>query len=136
MSPIKKILIRFIICFLISLVATYFLRMWFSAYTLSSELENSFLSGQTIKLFSTCLNYLLMLTLIPVLIKEKVHKLNLKKGDWWKGLIVFEIMVMVFSYATTPPDLVSTVFVFLLCQPIVLVNTIVLNRELSGNSKD
>jgi hypothetical protein len=131
MSTVKKIILPLALSILLSGVATLFLIQWFELNTMIPEVLLAFSIGQKIKLFITCLLYFTTLITLPFLIKDLAQKLKLKKGDWWKGLLALEILAVIFSYLSTPPDLISTVLFILICQPIVVVNVVVLNRKLA-----
>ncbi|MFT7613758.1 MAG: uncharacterized membrane protein YhaH (DUF805 family) [Parvicellaceae bacterium] len=130
----KKLILPLTISILLSAVSTYFLLMWFSGYAIDSSVKLSINYGQIFKLFITSLIFFLMLITLPFLAHNVARWLDLKKSDWWKSFLFLEAFITVFSYFSTPPDLISTILFISICQPIVLVNLIVLNRKLSGNN--
>ncbi len=131
MRGLKKIIIPFIVTILLSATTSYFLSRWLGGYSIDPSIESSFGKVQAIKLFITWLIYFFPLITLPFLLSDLVRLLKMKDRDWWKAILAFEFFSLIFSYVGTPPDLISTILFFLICQVIVIVNGIVLKRELT-----
>lgn len=121
----------FVITLIFSAVTTYYLFKWLDGYSVAPMVENSFSKGQVIKLFATWLIYFFALMTLPFFMTNLIKWSRLNEKDWWKAIIVLELFSLVFSYVTTPPDIISTILFFLICQPIVIINSIVLRRKLT-----
>lgn len=130
---IKKIIIPSLITILISALCTYYLFKWLNAYSIDPKIQNITSVGQLIKLFILLFVYFFALITVPFLSKEIITWCKLKEEDWWKTLIGFEIFSLVFAYVFSPPDMLSKITLFTLCQLIVLVNCIVLKIKLNTN---
>lgn len=126
----RKIIFPLILTIIISVITTYYLFKWMVEHSIHPLVENSFSEGQIIKLFITWMIYFFALITLPFLLTYIIRSVKIKEKDWWKGVIVFELLSLTFAYMATPPDIVSTILFFLICQPIVIVNGIVLKRKL------
>lgn len=128
---IKKLIIPSLITILLSLLSTYYLFHWINAYSLDPKIQNIYSTSQVIKLFFTLFIYFFALITLPFLSKELIKWCKLKKEDWWKVIIGFEVFALVFAYIFSPPDMLSRIILFLPCQLIVVVNCMVIVRKQS-----
>ncbi len=126
----KRAILPFLITLLISALVTYGLYKWISEFSIDPMVENQVSKGQIIKLAIICFIYFFGLITFPVLLKSLIQQFKLKEKDVWKMVIGFEMFFLVFSYLVTPPDLISTLLLFFFCQLIVLVNVLVVRRQL------
>gem|GEM_PF-4167980 len=131
MRKLNTIFLPLVITILLSVVTTYFLFNWLEGYTLAPSIKNSYSIGQAITIFIPLLIYFFALITLPFLWTDLVHWIKIKDNDWWKALLSFELFSLIISYIITPPDLISTILFFLICQLIVIANSIALKRKLS-----
>ncbi|MBL4705952.1 MAG: hypothetical protein JKY54_15605 [Flavobacteriales bacterium] len=134
------VILSTVMAFILAYVSAELLIGWMTDFNithgLSDELKNSFSLNQQrhffTKWFIICLIYFLLLIALPLLLDRIVKKLNLTK--WVVGLVSLEIIFLIISYFGTPPDQMSTLMLLTACQPVVLVNCIVLIKILKKNS--
>jgi hypothetical protein len=115
---------------LIAAVASYFVSQYlshiffdfnFNSVT-KSDVELSF----SFTLFLLCFLFLFTLISLPFLFSAFLAEWKINKHNWWKAIIVLEIVGLIIAYATTPPDLISTIILFVLWQLSIVVNVIAL----------
>jgi len=63
---------------------------------------------------------------LPYLFSAYALKWKIDKSNWWKPILILELVGLLFAYLVTPPDLISTLIVFILWQFPVVVNLMVL----------
>ena len=134
------VILSTVMAFILAYVSAELLIGWMTDFNithgLSDELKNSFSLNQQrhffTKWFIICLIYFFLLITLPLLLDRIVKKLKLTK--WVIGLVSLEIIFLVISYFGTPPDQISTLILLTACQPVVLVNCIVLIKILKKNS--
>ncbi len=136
MKRLKKIIAPLLVTVLLSATSYYFLFKWLKEYSIDPSIESSFSKMQAIKLFIICLIYFFTLITLPFLLSDLVRWIKMKDKDWWKAILGFELFSLFFSYLATPPDLISTILFFLICQMIVIVNYIILKRKLNETKGD
>ncbi len=127
----KKIILPLVATVLLSMITTFLSYKWLEGFSIDPSIENSFDSGMVVNRFISWLVYISALIMLPFLLKDLLLKFKTKENEWWKTLLFFELFSLVFSYLITPPDLFSTIFLFIICQPIVIVNGFVAKRKLS-----
>lgn len=130
MNILKKIILPLLITMLTSAFTTYLYVKWFEGYSIDPSIEISYSQAQAVKLFLTWLIYFFTLITLPVLWMNIILWIRIKEKDWWKTIIGLELFSLVYSYLMTPPDIISTILVFLVCQPMVILNGIVIRRKL------
>lgn len=87
-------------------------------------------SGFSILIFAQCFIILFASCTLPFLFWVIAPKWNINKQNWWKIILVLELVGLLFSYFTTPPDLLSTILMFILWQLPVVINLIALNLKI------
>ncbi len=73
-----------------------------------------------------CFAYLFFLVSLPFIMMAFAKKMQITRKNLYKVAIGFEIIAMVFAYFSTPPDMTSTMLVFLLLQLPIIVNILTL----------
>ncbi|MEW7292853.1 hypothetical protein [Aquimarina sp. 2304DJ70-9] len=136
MDGSRKIILPLVITVFLSATISYFLFKWLEGYSIDPLIKNSVSKGPIIKLFITWLIYFFSLITLPFLWKELIEWIKIKEKDWWKAPLILELFSLIFSYLATPPDFISTILFFIACQPIVIVNSIILKRKLTKINGD
>ncbi|NER17672.1 hypothetical protein [Spongiivirga citrea] len=131
----KKLILLSSITLVVSLLAAYFLIAILnsSGFNISviAVIVNEITTSALAKLLFTSLLYFSLLIILPFLSTEITRWLGLKKSDFWKLFISLELLVLAFSYLSTPPDMTSTILMFAVCQLIVIVNIIAFWKTLN-----
>lgn len=118
-----------IIGFVLGGISTdYVIEKTHNTESISSNIENVTLtdSEKSIYRFKTIIYfcfYLLMLVALPVFIKGLNKALNEKII---LSILLLEVVGIIFSYITTPPDYLTTIIMLVIWQPVVIVNAIVI----------
>ena len=127
---LKKISIPLLVATTLSLVTSYYVYQWLTSYMIDASIKNFNVSWwQIVKLFLTWLIYFSALIVLPFLWKNIIDRRKLKADSFWKMIAWMEFCSLLFAVLTTPPDLLSTIMVFFMCQPLVVLNAVVLFRN-------
>ena len=87
-------------------------------------------SGFSLLIFAQCFIILFASCTLPFLFWVIAPKWKINKQNWWKPIVILEVVGLLFSYFTTPPDLLSTILMFILWQLPVVINLITLNLKI------
>ena len=97
-------------------------------HALENGVENPLMTNaKIIGLFILCLTYFLMLMLLPLFAKSLVSRLNINRKKLPYMIIGLEVIMLGYAFIFTA-TFFYTMMLFLVCQPIVLVNGIALYR--------
>lgn len=128
----KKLIILSSITLVISTLATYFFIAISNSYSIDSTVTtNELTTLLKAKLLFQVLFYFSMLIILPFFNTKIIEWSGLEKKEYWKILTALEIVVLAFSYTSTPSDLASTIIMFIACQLIVIVNAIAFWKTLT-----
>lgn len=131
-----KVAISFCITLACSALSYFYLKEkmlhFFSNSSNFADFENNARMLQHIEshfqwlLFFQCFSILYMLIALPFLIPFLVKTLKLNSINWWKGLLVIEIVGLILAFTLCPPDVISKMIYLIIWQAPVLVNTVVM----------
>jgi hypothetical protein len=123
-----------ILALIISNIIADFFIGYLSSYQISPKVINPSISQNEMDdhrffLQITISSYFLLSLTLPLIlsfIKSKVQSVKMANI-----VLAIELLGVTFSYLLTPPDILSTLIIFILWQPIVLTNSLVLiqNRK-------
>ncbi|KAA3621378.1 MAG: hypothetical protein DWQ02_27865 [Bacteroidetes bacterium] len=84
----------------------------------------------------SCFIYLFFLVSVPFFILAFAEKLNITRKNWYKVVIGLEVIAILFAFFGTPPDMTSTILVFMLLQVPVIINIFSLLRATGNRTKN
>ncbi|GAA4279405.1 hypothetical protein GCM10022259_41300 [Aquimarina mytili] len=112
------------------LVTYYITNINYSSGVAGSAIANDTITLFTIQTFVIWLIYFSTLIILPFTVNYWIQRFSISQHDWWKVILVLESFAILFSYLATPPDMISTLLFFAICQPLVITNTIVVILKL------
>lgn len=80
--------------------------------------------------FMMWLIYFSLLILLPLTHQKIISILKITKTRIPITILILELLLFFFAKTATPPDSISTLLFFLICQPIVLTNWLSLRKKL------
>lgn len=101
--------------------------------TIKFNMEESY--GFSFLIFTQCITILFASCTLPFLFWIFASKWNIDKQNWWKSILILELVGLLISYFTTPPDFISTILIFILWQLPVVINIITLNLRIKSMNK-
>jgi hypothetical protein len=117
--------IRVIVFTLLAIgLATGFTRLlyiWMYNEAVRSGVEVT--TAQIVKAFGFCLVYFACLLILPLFIRRAANRSHLSEKQFPVVLVVLEILLFLFSFMAVPTT-GETMLLFIMCQPVVLVNGI------------
>ena len=116
-------------------LTSYYLLDFFSGFEIGSGVNVNQTDAQKtsmlFQLIGSCFIYFFLLLTLPMLPELVIKWMKIKSGEIWKPILYLEFSLLLLAYLASPPDLMSTVYIFIACQPIVLVNTLSIRRYMT-----
>lgn len=128
----RRIVLASLVATVFAVVATWALYnyiVWYSDFPEEIILLQA-QPGQVVKLFFMFLIYFSLLIVLPVSQIQILKRVHLLSSQWWLGVAILEPLLFLYAIVFTPPDVLSTLFLFTLSQLIVVLNTYLLKVHL------
>lgn len=140
----KKDLIRITLSLvatvLLSIIAAIFVYYYLSSFSVYPEnihpVEKPFIIQAFLSLLVFCLVFFFLLITLPFIFIAFIRKGKITHRTWPKILLGLEIFALLAAYFGTPPDLTSTLLLFVLFQIPIAINTLILYRITSRPSEN
>lgn len=137
----KKLIIALVISAAVLIASIFISSYLFSSFenvlrTDPTIQYNSQLSNSSyFSLYLQCFLILFASISLPYLFSVFALKWNINESNWWKPILVLELVGLLLAYLTTPPDLFSTILIFIIWQIPVVINLITLNVKVRSMKK-
>jgi uncharacterized membrane protein YwaF len=99
------------------------------------QVKPEFQTTFNVKLYAQCFFFPFALVCLPFIFSAFAAKWKIGKHNLWISILVMELVVLLLTLATAPPDMISRMMFFILWQLPIGVNVLFLLWTIARNQK-